>query len=67
IEHLWVEVGKQFVYRWKAFFLWLEQLHNLDWCNPTHLWLLHVLFLDKINDNAGRFINEWNHHLLSTE
>ncbi|KAF8836291.1 hypothetical protein BDN67DRAFT_911482, partial [Paxillus ammoniavirescens] len=67
IERMWVEVGKQFVHRWKAFFLRLEQLHGLDRQNPAHLWLLHVLFLDSINDDAQRFIDEWNHHSLSTE
>ncbi|KAF8837818.1 hypothetical protein BDN67DRAFT_908587, partial [Paxillus ammoniavirescens] len=67
IERMWVEVGKQFVRRWKAFFLRLERLHGLDQQNPTHLWLLHFLFLDAINEDAQRFIDEWNHHPLSTE
>lgn len=67
IERMWVEVGKQFVRRWKAFFLRLERLHGLDRQNPAHLWLLHVLFLDSINDDAQRFVDEWNHHPLSTE
>ncbi|KAI9572554.1 hypothetical protein HD554DRAFT_2066360 [Boletus coccyginus] len=33
--------------------------------NPNHLWLLHALFLDMINDNCQRFQDEWNCHPIS--
>ncbi|KAL5525461.1 hypothetical protein ACEPAF_9331 [Sanghuangporus sanghuang] len=62
IERLWVEVGKQFVCRWKAFFQCLEDLHGLDIDNPQHLWLLHKLFLPHINDDCKMFRREWNAH-----
>ncbi|OCB85260.1 hypothetical protein A7U60_g7887 [Sanghuangporus baumii] len=62
IERLWVEVGKQFVRRWKAFFQRLEDLHGLDIDNPQHLWLLHKLFLPHINDDCKMFRREWNAH-----
>ncbi|KIM60740.1 hypothetical protein SCLCIDRAFT_36106, partial [Scleroderma citrinum Foug A] len=52
IERLWVEVGSQFARRWRAFFTCLERIHLLDAQNPTHLWLLHTLFLDDIGHDC---------------
>ena len=65
IEHLWVEVGRQFVCQWHAFFIWLERCHLLERDNPQHRWLLHYLFLDLINEDCERFHNEWNAHPIS--
>ncbi|KAJ3871876.1 hypothetical protein F5051DRAFT_340235, partial [Lentinula edodes] len=56
----WVEVGAQFAWQWRAFFQRLEQLHGLDHGDPAHLWLLHYLFLDEINE-------DWNSHPVSGE
>ncbi|KAJ7870119.1 hypothetical protein B0H13DRAFT_1724278 [Mycena leptocephala] len=67
IERLWVEVGSQFVRRWRAFFYRLEALHGLDRTNPHHLWLLHLLFLDLINEDCNDFCAEWNCHPISGE
>ncbi|KAJ7165971.1 hypothetical protein C8R46DRAFT_997065 [Mycena filopes] len=67
IERLWVEVGSQFARRWRAFFYRLEALHGLDRSNPHHLWLLHLLFLDLINDDCDDFRAEWNCHPISGE
>ncbi|KAJ7759384.1 hypothetical protein DFH07DRAFT_772196 [Mycena maculata] len=65
IERLWVEVGTQFARRWRAFFTRLGRLHRLDRKNPAHLWLLHCLFLDSINDDCKEFQTEWNLHPIS--
>lgn len=62
---MWVEVGTQFAFRWRAFFTRLEARHHLDPSVPGHLWLLHVLFLDDINDDCDQFRDEWNHHPIS--
>ncbi|KAJ6470290.1 hypothetical protein C8R47DRAFT_988786, partial [Mycena vitilis] len=62
IERLWVEVGTQFARRWRAFFTRLGRLHGLDRKNPSHLWLLHHLFLEEINDDCLEFQEEWNLH-----
>jgi len=67
IERLWVEVGSQFARQWRAFFFRLERLHRLDRSNPMHLWLLHYLFLDIINDDCKAFQAEWNAHPISGE
>ncbi|KAG1886265.1 hypothetical protein F4604DRAFT_1572607, partial [Suillus subluteus] len=65
IEHLWVEVGTQFVRRWRAFFSRLERLHRLDIEKTGHLWLLQNLFLDAINDDCKTFREEWNLHPIA--
>ncbi|KAJ7760860.1 hypothetical protein DFH07DRAFT_1021347 [Mycena maculata] len=65
IERLWVEVGTQFARRWRAFFTRLGRLHQLDRKNPAHLWLLHHLFLDAINDDCEAFRRDWNLHPIS--
>ncbi|KAG1906383.1 uncharacterized protein F5891DRAFT_975775 [Suillus fuscotomentosus] len=62
IERLWVEVGTQFVRRWRGFFTRLEQLHKLDVDKPGHLWLLSMLFLNALNDDCRQFQQEWNLH-----
>ncbi|KAF8835010.1 hypothetical protein BDN67DRAFT_913768, partial [Paxillus ammoniavirescens] len=65
IERLWVDVGVQYVHRWRAFFTRLEDLHQLDPQNQHHLWLLHYVFLDEINNDCKQFQQEWNHHPIS--
>jgi hypothetical protein len=60
IERLWVEIGTQFARRWRAFFTRLGRMHGLDRKDPAHLWLLHALFLDGINEDCAAFQNEWN-------
>lgn len=65
IERLWVEAGTQFARPWRAFFIRLERLHNLDCNDPAHLWLLHRLFLDEIAEDCERFRQDWNSHPIS--
>ena len=62
---MWVEVGTQFAYRWRAFFTRLERRHQLDPSNPAHLWLLHLMFLDALNSDCDAFRTQWNHHPIS--
>ncbi|KAJ7849862.1 hypothetical protein B0H14DRAFT_2356005, partial [Mycena olivaceomarginata] len=52
---------------WSAFFYQFEALHGLDRCNSHHLWLLHFLFLDLINDDCTNFVAEWSCHPISGE
>ncbi|KAI5988899.1 hypothetical protein EDC04DRAFT_2588602 [Pisolithus marmoratus] len=65
IKCLWVEVSSQFARRWRAFFMWLENLHHLDPGNPAHLWLLHLLFLADIDSDCQAFQAKWNCHPIS--
>ncbi|KAG9123875.1 hypothetical protein FRC07_013671 [Ceratobasidium sp. 392] len=65
IERLWLDVGKQFARIWRAFFICLEDCHQLDRSNTHHLWLLQVLFLGQINSSALEFQQHWNLHGVS--
>ncbi|KAF8602488.1 hypothetical protein BDV93DRAFT_416021, partial [Ceratobasidium sp. AG-I] len=65
IERLWLDVGTQFACSWQAFFLRLENLHQLDQTNTQHLWLLQCLFLDLINSDTSQFQESWNLHGVS--
>ncbi|KAG6835622.1 hypothetical protein H0H93_016422 [Arthromyces matolae] len=67
VERIWVEVGSQFCRRWRGFFFRLERLHHLDRHNSHHLWLLHFLFLDLINEDCVAFQEQWNSHPISGE
>ncbi len=65
IERLWVEVGRQFCREWRAFFNRLEHSHMLARDDSRHLWLLHYIFLQDLNEDCQKFVAEWNAHPLS--
>ncbi|KAI0710333.1 hypothetical protein C8T65DRAFT_708324 [Cerioporus squamosus] len=64
IERLWFDVTLGFGGKWKAFFLELEHHDGLDADNPSHIWLLHHLFLHAINQDAQEWSAIWNAHSL---
>ncbi|KAI0364156.1 hypothetical protein BV20DRAFT_956837 [Pilatotrama ljubarskyi] len=65
IERLWYDVTSGFGSKWKAFFIDLEQHHGLDATLPSHIWLLHHLYLPSINSDAQEWAEAWNAHGLS--
>lgn len=65
IERLWVEVGKQFMRAWHAFFLRLERLYSLKRKNGVHLWLICELFVSLINADCKTFVEVWNNHSIN--
>lgn len=66
IERLWVDVTRGFGRKWKDLFRLLETTYGLNVDNERHLWLLHYLFLNRINDDIEAWIGSWNHHTLSS-
>jgi hypothetical protein len=64
IERLWYDVTHGFGEKWKKFFQDLEVNMSLDVANPSHIWLLHHLFLDAINKDAAEWTETWNSHVL---
>ena len=64
IERLWVDVTKQLGAKWAEFFKLLEVQYELDPSNSYHIWLIHMLFLDTINDEIDFSIHNWNAHRL---
>lgn len=65
IERLWVDVTRGFGAKWKTFFEVLEAHNQLNIDSDAHLWLLHHLFLNKINDDARAWMSTWNNHTLA--
>ena len=61
---MWVEVTRDFGSKWKTFFYELEAECGLDPDVPGHIWLLHHLFLDAINQDAQQWASMWNEHKL---
>lgn len=64
IEHLWYDVTHGFGSKWKDFFIKLETHHGLNPSVPTHIWLLHHLFLADINKDTQWWAQAWNHHTM---
>ncbi|EJU02193.1 hypothetical protein DACRYDRAFT_51875, partial [Dacryopinax primogenitus] len=62
---LWVDYHTDVTMKWAELFEDMEQSNNLDPDNDHHIWLLHFLFLDTINDDAVSFQNMWNYHPMS--
>ena len=64
IERLWYHITHAFGQKWKNFFLDLETHHSLNPRAAEHVWLLHHLFLDAVNQDAQEWAHAWNSHHL---
>jgi hypothetical protein len=67
IERLWFDFTQGIGGKWKDFFIDLESNHGLLPGLPAHIWLLHWLFLDAINDDIQEWAQAWNHHRISLQ
>ncbi|KAG1831889.1 hypothetical protein EV424DRAFT_1469964 [Suillus variegatus] len=65
IECLWCDLSSGFGGKWKQFFQDLEQHNRLDLDLESHIWLLHYLFLDVINEDAMEWAESWNNHVIA--
>ncbi|KAI0267037.1 hypothetical protein BC834DRAFT_822690 [Gloeopeniophorella convolvens] len=65
IERTWSELTRMCTYKWREFFLDLEDNHGLDPQNPAHIWLLHRLYLPHIDAEARFWAKGWNHAKMS--
>jgi hypothetical protein len=65
IERLWFDVTSGFGGKWKRLFQELELWDGLDVNNSSHIWLLHHLFLQSINDDAQDWAGAWNNHVVN--
>jgi hypothetical protein len=64
IERLWVDVTRGLGKKWKDLFVDLEAHHGLNVDLPAHIWLLHHLFLNDINEDAIAWAEYWNSHKM---
>ncbi|KAJ3755629.1 hypothetical protein EV360DRAFT_96085 [Lentinula raphanica] len=65
IERLWVDVSNYISQNWNDIFTRLEMHHQLDVNNPNHIWLLHYLFINTINESLAFWVEGWNCHRIS--
>ncbi|TRM56368.1 hypothetical protein BD626DRAFT_414071 [Schizophyllum amplum] len=65
IERMWYDVTQKFGGKWARFFTELEVHYGLDVARPEHIWLLHHLFLPKINEDTLHWMELWNNHPIS--
>ncbi|KAF4590092.1 hypothetical protein EYR38_009390 [Pleurotus pulmonarius] len=65
IERLWRDITLGFGQKWREFFEFLEVHKGLNINLDAHIWLLHHVFSDALNDDAAQWAEAWNTHVLS--
>lgn len=53
--------------KWKIFFQALELSDGLNPDFDSHIWLLHLLFLEPINLDAMDWAQAWNNHIIGQQ
>ncbi|KAF8220746.1 hypothetical protein L208DRAFT_1331987, partial [Tricholoma matsutake] len=64
IECLWVDITAQLGATWADRFIMLEVQHGLNINSANHIWLLHYLFLNTINQQLNFLAESWNQHCI---
>lgn len=67
VERLHRDVTTGVVNSFKDQFYLMERSGLLDPVNEIHLFSLHFVYLPEINRSLQEFVNQWNHHGISTE
>ena len=67
IERLWKDVNLYIVQYFKNLFHYFESIQLLDPVNEVHLLALHCVYKPRINRAVKSFVQQWNHHPISTE
>ena len=67
IECLWVDVTAQVGAFWSDMFTDLKVQYGLNVNNSHHIWLLHHLFLHRINQQLAFFAESWNQHRIQIQ
>ncbi len=62
---MWRDTTIAFSNKWKSLFYSLEREHSLDPHLNRHIWLLHFLFLHRIDNDAQTWAEHWNNHKLA--
>jgi hypothetical protein len=62
IERLWRDLTSAIGNKWRGFFTLLQDYYGLDTHDHIHIWLLHHIFLDQLNDELLQWANVWNCH-----
>ncbi|KAK6992517.1 hypothetical protein R3P38DRAFT_3083810 [Favolaschia claudopus] len=67
IERLWVDFTSGIGDKWATFFFDLELYYGLSHDNPAHIWLLHHLILEQLNQEVQEWADAWNSHKIRLE
>ena len=67
IERLWRDVYRCVSSTYHEVFYFMEAQQILDPENELHLFVLHCVFLPRINRSLQSFSSAWNRHPLCTE
>ena len=67
IERLWRDMFQSVIVTYYRLFYHMEQQDILDPLNEVHLFLLHYIYMPRINRSLQKFQETWNHHSLRTE
>ena len=67
IEHLWKDVFCNICHTFYYTFQTMVQYGILQRGNRIHLFILHFVYLPRINKAIESFVHAWNHHAMRTE
>ena len=67
IEKFWFYVNRKATFMYKNYFKYLEDQRVINFDNPLHRFIIHYLFLPRLNLEYANLIATWNNHKLSTE
>ena len=67
IERLWRDVHRSALVVFADLFRKLDDKGNMDTLNEVDMFVLHTIFLPRINDSLSAFSASWNNHAISTE
>ncbi len=67
IERLWRDIHRCVTRLFYQLFYHLESQGLLDPLNEVHLYVLHYVYLPRINHALDEFQRGWNHHSIRTE
>ena len=67
IERLWRDVYRCVASTFHALFYHLEEHYDLDPSSEFDLFILHTVFLPRINHCLNEFTNSWNNHPMRDE
>ena len=67
IERFWRDVGEKVEHYYLDLFSFLQTEIGVNFDLSDHVYIIHYLFLPKIDDELQIFQISWNKHKLSTE
>ena len=66
IERLWRDIFSSCLGKYYVVFWYLESIDLLDISNETHLFVLHLVFIPRINKSLLAFRQGWDNHPIRT-